>query len=162
MRKKLLQFLKISSLLFVGFALGSVFGFREGQFAFYAIDAPPKGVLAMGNLKAIQSQNPAPVTTFLNSDIDQGLYYHSISRDQWWFSLFKMGLLSGSYEGNIDYVTRLAKYRKTNPAPNEDPTIFDQVPKEKEEYTDQYREMAKAHRDRLARIKAVIDEYAGN
>jgi len=95
MRTKLLRFSKIFALLFFGFALGTVFGFREGLVAFYEIDAPPKGVISMGNLKAIEKQNLVPATMSLNMDIDQGLYYYSIARDQWWFPLFKMGLLSG-------------------------------------------------------------------
>jgi len=148
------------SLVLASFVLGTFFGLREGAYAFYVIDAVPKGVISMGNLKAMEKQNLAPITMFLNIDIDQGLYHYSLAEDQWWLPLFKMGVMGGSYAENTKYVTRLAKYRKLVPAQNEDPAIFDQVPKGKEEYANEYSEMAAAHRDRLSRIKAVVDEYS--
>ena len=157
---KILRVVGILSLVLVSFILGTFFGLREGAYAFYVIDAVPKGVISMGNLKAMEKQNLAPISTFLNIDIDQGLYHYSIARDQWWFPLFKMGVMGGSYSENTKYVTRLAKYRNLIPTPNEDPTIFDQVPKGKEEYATEYAEMAANHRDRLARIKAIIDEFS--
>ena len=157
---KILRAVKILSLVLVGFILGVIFGIREGQYSFFIIDAVPKGVISMANLKALEKQNPAPVKVFLNMDIDQGLDNYSIARDQWWFPLFKMGVLGGSYSESTEYVTRLAKYRKLIPTPNEDPTIFDHVPAGKEEYKNDYSELAVAHRERLARIKAVVDEYS--
>jgi hypothetical protein len=160
MSAKLLRFAKVLGLVVVGFVLGTVFGLREGQFAFYVIDAPPKGVLSMGTLKAIEKDNLAPAKIHLNTDIDHGLYLYSIARDKWWYPLFKMGVMHGSYSYNTEYVTRLAKYRKLNPAPNEDPTIFDKVPEGKEEYADAYVEMAATHRERLARIRSVIEEHS--
>lgn len=160
MPMKILRVVIIFSLVLVSFILGTLFGLREGQFSIYAIDAVPKGVISMGNLKAMEKQNFVPVKIFLNLDIDQGLYYYSVTKDQWWFPLYKMGLMGGSYFENTEYVTRLAKYRKLIPVQNEDPTIFDQVPKGQEEFASVYVEMAANHRDRLSRIKAVVDEYS--
>ena len=157
---KILRTVGILSLVLVSFILGIFFGLREGAYAFYVLDAVPKGVISMGNLKAMEKQNLAPITMFLNIDIDQGLYHYSLARDQWWFPLLRMDVMGGSYSENTKYVTRLAKYRKLIPTPNEDPTIFDQVPKGKEEYANEYIEMAANHRDRLARIKAVVDEFS--
>lgn len=157
---KILRVAQILGLVLVGFILGAVFGLREGQFSSYVIDAVPKGVISMANLKAMEKNNLAPTKMFLNMDIDQGLYQYSIAADQWWFPLYKFGVMGGSYSQNTEYVTRLAKYRKLFPAANDDPTIFDQVPKGKEEYANEYVELAVAHRDRLTRIKAVIDEYS--
>lgn len=157
---KILRVVQILGLVLFGFILGTAFGIREGQFSSNVIDAVPKGVISMANLKAMEKHNLAPTTMFLNMDIDQGLYLHSIARDQWWFPLYKLGVMGESYTQNTEYVTRLAKYRKLFPTPNEDPTIFDQVPKGKEEYASEYVELAAAHRDRLTRIKAVIDEYS--
>ena len=157
---KLLGIAKVLGLVFFGFVFGTIFGLREGVFASYVIDATPKGIISMSNLTAIEKQNVAPTKMFLNMDIDQGLYFYSIAQDQWWLPLFKMGIMGGSYSSSTEYVARLAKYRKVNPAPNEDPNIFDQVPKGKEEYADQYAEMAVAHKDRIARIKATIEKYS--
>jgi hypothetical protein len=160
MPTKLLRTAKILGLIFIGFVLGTGFGFREGFFASYVIEAPAKGVISMSNLKALEKQNYTPIKLFLNLDIDQGIYYHTVTEDQWWFPFFEMGLIGSSYSGNTEYVTRLAKYRQIYPAPNEDPTMFDQVPKGKEEYADQYHELAIAHRDRTARIKSAIEKYS--
>ena len=157
---KLLGTAKVLGLVSIGFVFGTVFGLREGMFASYVIDATPKGIISMNNLTALEKQNLAPTKMFLNMDIDQGLYLYSIAQDQWWLPLYKTGVMGGSYSDSTGYVARLAKYRKVNPAPNEDPNIFDQVPKGKEEYADQYAEMAVAHKDRLARIKATIEEYS--
>ena len=160
MQIKRLRAVKILSLIIVSFIMGTIFGLREGGFAFYVIDAVPKGVISMSQIKAIEKCNLAPTKMFLNMEIDQGLYHYSIAKDQWWFPLFRMGVIGGTYSESTEYVTRLAKYRKLIPNPNEDPTIFDKVPKGKEEYVNEYVEMAAAHRDRITRIKAVVDEYS--
>ena len=152
--------MKIFSLGLVCFLIGTYFGLREGGSAFFVMDAVPKGVISMSNLKAMEKQNLAPTKSFLNNDIDQGLYSFSIAKDEWWFPLYRMGLMGGSYSENTKYVTRLAQYRMVVPAPNQDPTIFDKVPKGSEEYAREYADLAASHKDRLARIKKVVDEYS--
>ena len=160
MHAKILRAVKVLSLTLIVFALGTLFGLREGEFAFYVADAVPKGVLAMAQLKELDKGNLNPARMFLNADIDQGLYQYSIAQEAWWFTLLKLGMLHGSHSYNADLITSLAKYRKQNPAREADPAIFDTIPRGQEGNADMYADMAAAHRDRLRRIKSVVETYA--
>ena len=83
MSPKVIRTAKIAVVVFFSFMLCTVFGFREGQFAFYMIDALPKGVVSMVSLKALEKGNDTPLKLALNTDIDQGLYFYSIVQDEW-------------------------------------------------------------------------------
>lgn len=159
MNNKILLVLKIASLLIIGFLSGAIFGFREGSKAFYIVESLPKGTIAMANLRQLEKGNTEPIKTFLNLDINQGLYHYSLAQDQWWFPLYKNGLISG-YSYNSELVQKLANYRKQYPGPSDDPAIFDKIPVGKEEYSDEYLDMAQSHRDRLNRIQQTINRFA--
>lgn len=163
MKQRVIQTAKIVSLLFVGFLAGAIFGFCEAPLVFYFTDAVPKATLAMGNLNQLEKGNAEPIKMFLNSDINQGLYYYSLAEDEWWYPLYKRDLLFPGFAGhsyNTELVQRLASYRKKTPGPFEDPTMFDKVPAGKEEYASEYSDLAASHRDRLKRIKLVVDRYS--
>ncbi|MDD2699924.1 MAG: hypothetical protein PHH36_01675 [Sideroxydans sp.] len=162
MRQKLILTAKFLILIGLGFVLGTVFGFREGMFAYKTLDATPRGKISMMNLRSIEKQNFVSTKLILNNDIDQGLYFYSLLQDQWWHPLFEVGIIGGVGASTrySEYVSDLANFRKANPALNENPALFDQVPKDMEEHTDWYRELAISHRDRLARIKSATEKYS--
>ncbi len=162
MRIRLLKAISLFFLALFVFFAGAVFGNYQGALVSYMNDAPAKSVLAMGYLRQLECGNLEPIKASLNTDIDQGLYLYSLAQDQWWFPLFKAGLLPGGYEHekNTEWVARVAKYRKQTPGAIADPELFDKVPEGKEEYAEAYKEMAVSHRDRLARIKETIEKFS--
>lgn len=163
LKNRLTQIAKIASLLFIGFLAGTVFGFREATLVFYFTDAVPRATIAVGNLRQLEQGNAEPIKVFLNTDINLGLYYYSLAKDEWWFPLYKNDLFVPGFPGysyKTDLVKKLANYRKRSPGPYEDPTMFDVVPQGKEEHAGSYSDLAVSHRDRLTRIKSVIDQYS--
>lgn len=160
MQSKAIRIVSIAAIILFSFMLGAIFGFREGQVAFYMTDALPRGTLSMGYLKALEKGNDAPLRLALNMDINQGLYYYSMAQDAWWFPLYKFGVVHSSYPTDAGLVQRLANYRKLTPGLPENPAMFDKIPAGQEGYADEYAELAVSHKDRLRRIGQVIERYS--
>lgn len=153
--------LKILSLLLIGFTLGLFFGLREGGMALYMIDVVPKGVLSTMYLRELEKQNLKPIKHSLDTDIDQGLYYYSLTKDAWWYPLLRSGLILPFDEAAYSsYVNKLANYRKQHPSPILDPHLFETVPEDKQQYKEDYKELDTFNKDLINRIRKTIDEHA--
>ncbi len=138
---------------------GYWFGFREGLFFGVAADFLPRGVIAAGKLNALRAGNIEPVTTMLESEIDNGLIFgHDLFRHPlrnvvgpvWDFNFYP------EYE---KYAVRLANYRKNHPSPMK-PDAFDTVPADKEQYRESFKEPSVGVRENIGKMKSMVERYA--
>jgi hypothetical protein len=140
-------------------AVGYWFGFREALTFGVAADFLPRGVIATYHLKALRAGKPDNVLTGLEFDVDNGLI--------WGHELFRhplrhlMGPLWGFefYPEYEKYAVRLADYRKEHPSLTK-PDMFDNVPPDKEQYRESYRELAQGTRENIAKINGMVERYA--
>jgi hypothetical protein len=102
-------------------------GFREAWGMGIRADAAPKGVIAIGNLRLIESGRTNDLKFALESEIDTGLMlWHDLSASP---LRPVMNPLSGieifpDYE---QYVRKLAAYRKANKSPLSDPKLTESL-----------------------------------
>ena len=102
-------------------------GFREAWSDGLRADAAPRGVIAIGQLRMIESGRMDYLRSALESDIDSGLLL--------WHDLASSPLrpvvntLSGTevFPEYEDYVRRLATYRKAHPSPLSDPKLAESL-----------------------------------
>lgn len=140
-------------------AVGYWFGFREALYFGIAADYLPRGSIATAHLEAIRTGKTKNIITMLEFDVDQGLLYgHDLFQHPlrsylgplWGFDFYP------EYE---QYAARLAKYRKTHPSEMK-PDMFDTVPKDKEQFADEYKELAQGTRDNILKIEYMVNRYA--
>ena len=140
-------------------AAGYWFGFREALPLGVAADFLPRGVIATGHLKALRAGKPETMITMLEYDVDNGLIWghelfqhplRRLMRPLWGFEFYP------EYE---QYAVRLANYRKEHPSLMK-PDAFDNVPPEKEQYREFYRELAEGARENVAKIDSMVERYA--
>jgi hypothetical protein len=114
--------------------------------------------LAIGHLKAIRSGKTESSITLLEYDVDTGLLWadevlrhplRDILEPLWGFNV-------SQYE---EYAVRLANYRKQHPSLMKG-DLFDQVPPDKEQYREFYRELAQGTREDIDKINATVKRYA--
>jgi hypothetical protein len=140
-------------------AVGYWFGFREALTFGIAADSLPRGSIATYYLRALRAGKHANFTIGLEYDVDMGLI--------WGHELFHhplrhvMGPLWGFefYPEYEKYAVRLADYRKEHPSLTK-PDMFDDVPPDKEQYREFYRELAQGTRENIAKINAMVERYA--
>ena len=140
-------------------AAGYWFGFREALPLGVAADFLPRGVIATGHLKALGTGKHENMITMLEYDVDNGLIWghdlfqhplRRLVRPLWGFEFYP------EYE---QYAVRLANYRKEHPSLMK-PDAFDNVPPEKEQYREFYRELAVGTRENIAKINSMVERYA--
>ncbi len=59
---------------------------------------------------------------------------------------------------NDEYMKRIAEYRLRHPSPTE-PTMFDTVSPDKEQYREEYRELAQSVRENRKILEAIMARY---
>lgn len=140
-------------------AVGYWFGFREALPLGVAADFLPRGVIATGHLKSLRTGQAENVILMLEYDVDNALILgHELFRHP----LRKLlGPLWGLdfdplYES---YAVRLANYRKEHPSLMK-PDAFDNVPPDKEQYREFYRELAYGTRENIAKVNSMVERYA--
>jgi hypothetical protein len=102
-------------------------GFRQAWQLGLKADAPVRGALALWQMRLLDANRVHDLKTQWESDVDSGL--------MWWADLdafplrSSLNLLSGDdvLPGRIQYVRRLAIYRKTHASPLDDPAVIDQT-----------------------------------
>jgi len=146
-------------LIVIGFAGGSVFGFFNGLGAFVLIDATPRGALAVANLNALAAGKPESVKVLLEHEVDQSLAFYSLASEAWWFPLFQRGLFLTDPNNTERYIRRAATYRKHHPSLSRE-DMFDEVPKGKEQYQSEYKDLAVGIREHLQRVNDMVAKYA--
>jgi len=143
----------------VSSAVGYWFGFREALPLGLAADSLPRGVIATQQLKARRSEKPQNVIIGLEYDVDMGLiwghelFHHPLRHvlgPLWGFEFYP------EYE---KYAVRLADYRRVHPSLSK-PDMFDNVPPNKEQYREFYRELAQGTRENIAKINTMVERYA--
>ena len=141
--------------------VGYFIGFRQAWEMGLMVEAAPRGVVALANIRSIDAAQTERVKFVLEGDIDAGLlWWHEISNSR---LLPVLDQLSGSdvYPASEKYVRRLAEYRKANPSPYWDSELDAQVDANLAK-ADPELAAALAESDRVGRqqIQAVIAEYA--
>ena len=125
--------------------------------SFY-VDAPERGVVATQQLNALRVGKTDFVITGLEFDIDQRILWHNDFLDSHW-----VWLLGSDTEAviskNDEYMKRISEYRLRHPSLTE-PTTFDAVPPDKEQYREEYRELAHGVRENRKIIDAIVTRYA--
>ena len=138
---------------------GYWFGFREAFPLGVTAEFLPRGVIATGHLKALRSRKPGNVILKLEYDVDNGLIWghelfqhplRNLMSPLWGFNF------SPEYE---DFAVRLANYRKKHPSLMK-PDAFDNLPPDKEQYREVYRELAHATREKIVKIDSMVERYA--
>lgn len=121
---KLSSIIKTGSVIFISFVLGAIFGFKQSHMPLWVINAVPEAVLSMGYLQKLEKNNSTPIKLKLNSTIDDGLYYYSLGREEWWFPLFDLLIYPYEKEQYEKWLKTLANYRAQNPSEPADPNSF--------------------------------------
>ena len=152
-------FLSFVVLLLVGAAFfgGMKVGFDQGMVHSFYVDAPAKGVIAIHRLNALQSKKTDFLNTSLEFEVDQNILWHNNFLNSHW-----LWLLGPNTETviskNDEYMQRIAEYRLRYPSPTE-PTMFDAVPPDKEQYREEYRELAQGVRENRNIIDTIVARY---
>ena len=139
--------------------IGYWLGFREALPLGIAADFLPRGVIAVGHLKALRTGKTENMAIALEYDVDtalimgEELFQHplrNLTGPLWGFNFYP------DYEG---YAVRLADYRKEHPSLMK-PDAFDNVPPDKERYREFYRELARGTRENIAKVNSMVERYA--
>jgi hypothetical protein len=140
-------------------AAGYWFGFKEALTFGIAADFLPRGSIAAAQLEAVRAGKTENLVIALEYDVDNGLIWghklfdhplRQVVGPVWGFDFYP------EYE---QYATRLANYRKVHPTLMK-PDMFDEIPPGKEQYREEYRELAVGTRENIANINAMVKRYA--
>jgi len=158
MKRTLIISATMALLVGVTFLAGLKIGFDKGMMHSFYVDAPARGVLAIQQLNALRSGKTDFVVTSLEFNVDQSILWHNDLLNSNWAWLLGPDTEAATSKSD-EYMRRIAQYRQRHPSPGE-PTMFDTVPKGKEQYKDEYKELAKSARENRQIIDAIVARYA--
>jgi hypothetical protein len=151
--------ISLITLVLVGVAFlgGLKVGFDQGMVHSFYVDAPARGVIAVHRLNALRAKKTEFLNTSLEFDVDNSILAHNNFLNSHWIWLVGSNM-EPVISKNDEYMEKIAEYRLRCPSPTE-PTMFDNVPPDKEQYREEYRELAQGVRENREIIDAIVVRY---
>jgi hypothetical protein len=136
-------------------------GFRQAWDLSLMANAPVRGSIAVAHLKSLDNNRLGNVRATLDADIDTGLV--------WWSELEEsplsgaLNLLSGEkvLPDRLQYVRRVASYRKTHSSPLSDPKVVGAMLESvREDDPELAKQMVEGGRESEAAMALMMKKYA--
>jgi hypothetical protein len=143
----------------VSAAIGFWFGFREALPLGVAADFMPRGIIAAQQLTALRAGNTQNLATSLEFDVDNGLIWGYDVLNHPLRHLWKPLWGWDVYPEFEQYAVRLANYRTEHPSLMK-PDAFENVPADRPDLTEAYKDLALGARESTAKLNLMIERYA--